>query len=512
MKLIKLMIQKYRWEIVLGLIAIATSIAGIYLFYSMDLLTANGDSIGKLNISRRFFDSYTPGFAQLGYVWLPINQLLMAVFVWNDFMWLTGLAGAVVSGVAFVFSAVAVYKLGVILGGKLAGYLAYLFYILNPNIFYLQSTPLTEIFFLSTLILAMYFVTLWFRHRKVMYLVLSGLAMFMCTLSRYEGWAIAGILLLVIFLEDLFRHRNFVKAEATAWLYSFIGFFGVFLWLVWNWVIFKNPIYFAVGEYSAREQQRGLLESGFLPTFHNLPASILYFLNAVWLNSGTILFILGILGFFYFLQRFIRKKRFHLLFPFVLAVPVFYFPFALLTGNIVIYIPEQFPYWMHNIRYGITLLPFLILLGAYLISRLRYLWVILAFLVLFEYRSIIVEDRVITMNESVHGFAGRQAYEEQMEEGMLFKEIYDGGYILADPFNNDPAIFYSEIHLNNWIGRGNLEKYEKALAHPEEEVRWIWVRSGDDIDLGLKHREELERFYEVVYSEGSLMIYRLREG
>src|SRR5450631_1924249 len=71
-----------------------------------------GDAEAHLDIARRIVDSRTPGWSQLGTTWLPLPHLLMIPLVRNDWMWTTGLAGAITSGVSmtlaamFLFSAV----------------------------------------------------------------------------------------------------------------------------------------------------------------------------------------------------------------------------------------------------------------------------------------------------------------------------------------------------------------------------------------------------------------------
>src|SRR5437868_4264926 len=64
-------------------------------FYRNGLGLAYNDARSHLDIGRRVVEGLKPGLAQLGSVWLPLPHLLMVPTVWNDFMWHTGLAGAV---------------------------------------------------------------------------------------------------------------------------------------------------------------------------------------------------------------------------------------------------------------------------------------------------------------------------------------------------------------------------------------------------------------------------------
>src|ERR1700759_3772596 len=71
-----------------------------------------GDAEAHLDIARRIVDSRTPGWSQVGTTWLPLPHLLMLPLVRNDWLWRTGLAGAIPSGlsmtiaVTFLFAAV----------------------------------------------------------------------------------------------------------------------------------------------------------------------------------------------------------------------------------------------------------------------------------------------------------------------------------------------------------------------------------------------------------------------
>ena len=67
------------------------------IFYSNGWLLYYGDAEAHLNIARRMVDSRTPGYDQVGTVWLPLPHWLMLPFVRVDWMWLTGVAGAIPS-------------------------------------------------------------------------------------------------------------------------------------------------------------------------------------------------------------------------------------------------------------------------------------------------------------------------------------------------------------------------------------------------------------------------------
>ena len=61
------------------------------------LLLLYGDAVAHLHIARRLFDSRTPGFRQLGSVWLPLPHLLLVPFVLKMSWWQSGVAAALPS-------------------------------------------------------------------------------------------------------------------------------------------------------------------------------------------------------------------------------------------------------------------------------------------------------------------------------------------------------------------------------------------------------------------------------
>src|SRR3989344_1967003 len=124
-------------------------------------ITAYGDAESHLNIAKRVVDSLTPGFAQLGGIWLPLPHILLMPFVYFDIFWRSGLAGSIVSGIAFVVSALYIYKTTQLLTKNTgASFLASLIFILNPNVLYLQSTPMTELPLIVFFVLSTYYFIL----------------------------------------------------------------------------------------------------------------------------------------------------------------------------------------------------------------------------------------------------------------------------------------------------------------------------------------------------------------
>lgn len=165
------------------------SIYFFIFFYRDGLGLSYNDARSHLDIGRRVVEGLKPGLAQIGSVWLPLPHLLMVPTIWNDFMWHTGLAGALQSMVAFVFSGVLIYKfleqLRVGLFGRIIGVVVFA---ANLNVLYLQSTAMTELLLIATMMAGCFYLLKWFQDDSVLDLIKSAFWIMLSTLVRYDGW------------------------------------------------------------------------------------------------------------------------------------------------------------------------------------------------------------------------------------------------------------------------------------------------------------------------------------
>src|SRR5678810_22805 len=103
------------------------------------------DAKAHLVVARRLFDSITPGWQQIGAVWLPLPHLLNAFPIQNDFLYRTGASGVAISVASFAIATGSIAWIVLAItesaGAALAGAAVFA---LNPNVLYLQSTPMTE--------------------------------------------------------------------------------------------------------------------------------------------------------------------------------------------------------------------------------------------------------------------------------------------------------------------------------------------------------------------------------
>jgi hypothetical protein len=131
--------------IALALAAAACGIVVARHYAALDLSLSHYDARGHLVVARRIFDSITPGWQQIGAVWLPLPHLLNALPVQVDAWYRSGASAIAISvlsyGVAVSAIAWIVQRVTRSAAAAAVGTLAFA---LNPNVLYLQSTPMTE--------------------------------------------------------------------------------------------------------------------------------------------------------------------------------------------------------------------------------------------------------------------------------------------------------------------------------------------------------------------------------
>jgi hypothetical protein len=144
-----------------ALVTLFGAIAAIY-YSQHGLSLAHYDARAHLVVARRVFDSLTPGWQQVGAVWLPLPHLLNALPVQIDWLYRTGYSAIAISVLSMALASWSIARLirhatGSIVGGIVASTLL----MLNPDILYLQSTPMTEPLLFGTTFLAVSLIGGW---------------------------------------------------------------------------------------------------------------------------------------------------------------------------------------------------------------------------------------------------------------------------------------------------------------------------------------------------------------
>jgi hypothetical protein len=183
-----------------GAFAAAILIGGIALiYYAREGLTlSHYDARAHMVVARRVVDSLTPGWRQFGAVWLPLPHLILLLPVQVDWIYRTGYAAALLSTIALAGGlaslASTVYRRT---RSAPAAIVAPLLILLNPDVLYLQSTPMTEPLLFGLSLLAVTAVDRWAASPDLRHARGAGWVLALLVWTRYEGWCIAAALVML---------------------------------------------------------------------------------------------------------------------------------------------------------------------------------------------------------------------------------------------------------------------------------------------------------------------------
>jgi hypothetical protein len=516
-----------RWDQETALVAWLTACVSVlsFLFYfRRGEILLYGDAVAHINIARRVFDSRTPGLLQLGTVWLPLPHLLMIPFLLSDWMWKTGVGGSIPSMASYVLGTVGIFRL--VRDGlsatappdpvnRFAAWLAAIIYAANPNLIYLQATALTESLYLALFIWALVYFNEFVQAAGKpgestrqspgsSALIKCGLCLTAACLTRYDAWFLAVVMcalaLPVALLARARGHtlgrglRNFILLAAAAPL----------LWLAYNAIVYRNPLEFATGPYSARAiEQRSTATSH--PGAHDLPTAFSYFLKSAELNlaagRGQKLWILlalaGVIA--TLIQRSVR----HQLWPVLLLwIPLPFYALSVAYSGVPIYVPPWWPFSYYNVRYGLELLPafaVFVAVAVYLAAKwIERRWLKFAAAtvgVIFVAASYVsIWSAPVCFREAVINSQGRIVLERELAD--FLKALPADSSVLMYLGNHVGALQQAGIPLRRIINEGNHRTWkqpadqdglwERSLADPGKYAEFVVAFEGDAVSTGVQ--------------------------
>lgn len=496
---------------VVGIILSFVSVFYFIYFLQNGLGLSYNDARSHLDIARRVVEGLKPGLAQLGSVWLPLNHVLMIVFVWNDWAWHSGFAGAFWNMVSFVGTGIFIYKYLEIFKVKtLAKFFAVFVFAANLNILYLQSTAMTEPLLLFTMLAGCYYLTLWAGNRKILNLIKSSFWIMLSTLVRYDGWFLL-LFAAVIVLYLFWRKKGYKASEGLTILFLTMAGFGIFLWFLWNLVIFKDPLYFAFGPFSAHAQQEVLYEAGDLLTKGNLFLSTKIYFYALFFNSITSTAVVGLIAFLYMMLNKNEEKDLKIA-SFSLMSPLFFNVIALIAGFSVVFVQGISGDTWFNVRYGVMMMPALAIYLGYLVDRIKSIrWLTIITFVFVAFFAFANSDAV-TIDDARVGSSQKNVSEvaNYLNKNAKDKE----GFILISAASHDAIIFSSGLPMKKFIHEGTGKYWDLATTSPDHWARWIVLRTYDENDLtykALKDNQTFKEKYNLVDSYPFADVYQLDE-
>lgn len=430
-----------------------------------------GDAQSHLNLSRSIIDSRTPGYDQLGTVWLPVLHLICLPFVGNASLWSNGLAGTipvsicfVAAGLFFYYAAKEAYY------SRAAAVIVLACLTLNPNVLYLATIPMTEIVFAAGLGLMLFSILRFRSTQGVCYLLLGLLASWFMSLTRYEGWFLIPFSALAFAL--------FAKQQRWRMLVIFglAASLAPLYWCAHNWWETSNPFDFYNGPYSAMAIQGGKLYRG----YHNWLVAAQYYAKAGQLCAGWGLMVLGCAG----VASAAVKKAFA---PagFLLLIPAFYV-WSIHSSGLPIHVPQLWPHSYYNTRYGIAVV-FAAAFAAGAIPLLlprrvkSYAW-LLPLLALAPWVAHPSRENWICWKESQVNSDSRRVWTQKAAMFLRARYIRDEGILTTSGSGDMAGIFCrARIPLAQALHEGNGPEWLAATRRPDlfHPAAWGIAQQGD---------------------------------
>lgn len=501
-----------RW---LAVAASYVSAATFFYFHFQGVTLAYSDAISHLDIARRVFDGATTGLAQLAGAWLPLPHILAMPLAGINALYYNGFAGSIISMAAYVITSLLIYKILLSLTGhKLAALVGVAVFMINPNVLYMQSTPMTELLLFAGIAGMVYGLQQWIITDNHRYLIGCGVAALIATLTRYESWVLLAIMSVIVVYVAYRKKYTRKRMEGMSIAFIYVSYLGIASWMLVSLLIFGNFLYFQTGDYSKPSLWVGEHE----PAVGDGWIAFLTYSYAVLDNLWPIIVILAIIG----LVAMVVKERLALRTLPVLSLTLL-FPFfvmALLLGQRPLHV-AQINGDMYNVRFGLLMiLPAAIAIG-YLVSLFpgkrriekAVAGALVAVSVAFLFSGVVTNESIASLREPT--------YELQKSSTVTTDEVsdylashYKDGRILIESFGNNTILFNAKISLRERIYEGSYRLWEPALKDPVgSNIQWIVMRHEgnnlpDKVYRNLYGTETLQSYVQVFANSGYFIYER----
>ena len=492
----------------------ALSVAAAVYVQSNGWTLFYGDAESHLDIARRIVDSRTPGYDQVGTVWLPLPHALMLPFIGHDSLWQTGLAGTIPAAACFVVSGAFLFGAArKILGALPAAIAAVAVFAMNPNLLYLQSAPMTEGVFCLGLLGLLYAMAVFHDAQTWLPVVGAGIASMAASLTRYEGW------FLIPFVTAFFLLTARRRRLTIALVFALIASAAPLYWLGHNAWYFGDPLAFYRGPYSAQAIYQQALDQGMARYAgdHDWTKALLYYGSAARLCLGIGACLVGISG----LLMAVWKRIWWPL-GFLVLPPVFYV-WSMHSSGTPIFVPQLWPNGYYNTRYGLSALPLVALCSgaAVLIGRPKYRAIAAIAVVVVAVTPWIIDphpEKWICWKESQVNSEGRRAWTWQAAQYLTAHHRAGAGIFSQ---LGDLAGIYREagIPLRDVLHEGNGPAWDAAIARPDLFLHepWAVAQAGDKVARAILKASRTGPHYErvetiIVKDAPVIEIYRRTEN
>jgi len=448
----------------------------VVFFYWRGWLLYYGDAEAHLNIARRIIDSQTPGYDQVGTVWLPLPHWLVLPFVRVDSWWRSGIAGAIPSAACLVTAGTFLFAAARRLWNSTAAAVAAAaLFALNPNLLYIHAVPMSEPAFFAAFMALFYFTTRFRQTQRYRFAAAAGLAACAGTLARYHMWFLIPFVALYIAITA----KNRV---AAAVLFIVLAALGPLFWLAHNWWLTGDPLDFYRGPYATFAIQG----NADYPGKGEWVRAAIQFRTAAVLCAGPALRWIAAAG---ILAALWKRAFWPLAF---LVLPGIFSIWSVHSSATPIFVPTLWPNSYYNSRYGLALLPLAVVAAAALVSAAPRRIQALAAGAVVVAASVpwLLDTRPgnwVVFEEARVNSEARRAWTRQAAEYLASRYVPGSGIITS--FGDLTGIFReSGIPLRETFTGDNGLAWDAAVTRPELFLwqEWAVAMRGDPVDRAVQ--------------------------
>jgi hypothetical protein len=377
-------------------------------------------------------------------------------------------------------------------------------------------------------------------------LMKSGLCLAAACLTRYDGWFLAVVMIIAVAArlfwsgasEQQARHRENQRRAAVRFI--LIAVSAPVLWLAYNGIVYRNPIEFANGPYSAKAIERKTEAAGNPghPGERNPIGAGLYFLKAAevnlaeptWLQRLWVLLGLAAIGCAKFAARseagIQRRAQWSTLL--LLLVPWPFYALSVAQGGVPIFVPPWWPFSYYNVRYGLQLLPaFAVAIAVTVFLSVRWfapnnqrrlvaVLAICAFVAVSDAST--WSAGPVCLREAQVNMATKTHFERELADWL--KHLPPDSTLLMYLGDHVGALEQAAIPLRRVINEGNHRVWkqpidaeglwERALANPSGYADYVVAFEGDPVWKAVQPLQLRELVEIHVTGQARAVVYRPR--
>ncbi len=278
--------------LIFGLVLVAELVGAYILIYKNHFQLADAMS----RTANAYYTLYLKPakLSSIGFIWNPLPSLLQIPILlfagrWRSLATL-GLSGSIMNAIFAAVNAVILFRCFKHYKIETAvSFAAVLLYAFNPFIFYYGCNGMSETSFFTAVIACVFCFIRWADVRQTKDIAIIAFSLGLSFLIRYESLALALAVLVCLVITVFFMRdktspfdgkktpkmkRSYFTASGTVLFLPIIYF--ILMWVIINWMIMGDPLYFLDSSYSNTAQ------SAVLYGYTRLESHLPKFLYMLW--------------------------------------------------------------------------------------------------------------------------------------------------------------------------------------------------------------------------------------